>query len=139
MKKAKRKTAAAELEDILRDKLGFGVFFKPRSSHVYKADSVVVVNDDRARAIVVKLADGRVITSKTNCDNVWGWISRQFWAKSHRKALVKLGLISAEDVAAFDEAGEIERQRAAADLRDGLEIAGLKPTKAQEKFITANL
>lgn len=131
-------------EEMLRKALGTHNFFKPRSARAYKAESVVVVNDGGGgRSMIVKLKDGRFISSSPRLDSIWQWVRTNFWANAHHKALLCLGVLTEEQYQALIKFDKEEKQReerfsAARDLRRALAKSGLKPTKAQQKFINDN-
>lgn len=134
----------ARREKMLLEALGPHRFFKPRSAQVYSAESVVVVNDRGGRAMIVKLKDGRLLSSASRFDSLWQWVRNNFWARSHHEALLRLGVLTEEQhqsLIDFDDQ-EMERSKriaAARDMKRSLDVSGLKPTKAQEKYISEYL
>lgn len=119
-------------------------FIKPRSAAVYPAESVVVVNDGPRRSIIVKLADGQgFISSEYGLEDWSTTLAHKWYAQSHFKALKALGVITQADIDAHNKwcaEGEAETKRryAAEAMARGFAESGLKPTKAQERFIQEN-
>lgn len=120
-------------------------FEKVKKSKVYKCAKVAFVWNDSNRGGPVVLGvteNGRMITSEKNEQDFYVLAGSEYTQreKSFVKALRLLGVITREQEIQHgewreDRASRLTKKYAAEGLERSLKSTGLKPTKAQERYI----